>query len=149
KLLRDPRPLVRLRVGLALAEVDDVEGVPVLIELLGEVPVPQHRPIEALLQRLAGDWGPNPPQGDEEIAKRIRRDAWAGWWRNTDGAALLAEIRRRTLSQASQEKVLALVERLGDEQFEVRQRAAGELTEFGVLAVPLLREATRSTDAER
>lgn len=149
KLLRDPRPLVRLRVGLALAEVEELEAFPVLIELLAEVSVPQQRPIEALLHRLAGDWGPNPPQGDDPIAQRIRRDAWAGWWRNTDGPALLAELRRRTLSQAHQEKVLALVERLGDEQFEARQRASGELTGIGVLAVPLLREATRNSDAER
>jgi len=149
KLLRDSKPLVRLRVALALAEANDLEGIPVLIELLAEVPPPQHKPIEELLQRLAGDWAPVAPQGGDEVARKIRRATWAGWWRNTDGQALLAEVRRHTLSSSRQAKVLALIDKLGDDDFEVRQNAAGDLTEFGALAVPLLREATRSTDLER
>jgi HEAT repeat protein len=150
KLLRDPRPLVRLRIALALAEADDVEAFPVLIDLLAELAAPQCKEAEELLQRLAGEWAPNPAvQGDDEIARRIRRDAWAGWWRNTEGPTLLAEFRRRTLSPGDQDKVTALIEKLGDDSFDVRQRAAADLTVFGVLAAPLLREATRGADLER
>ncbi len=149
KLLRDPNRLVRLRVGLALAEVDEVESIPVLIDLLAEVPPPQHKPIEDLLRGLAGEWAPTAPQGDDEIARRIRRAAWAGWWRHTDGPALLTLLRRHTLSPAAQDKILALIAQLGDDAFETRQRASSELTDFGVLAVPLLRQATQSADAER
>ncbi len=149
KLLRDPKALVRLRVALALAEASDLDGVPVLIGLLAEVPTPQHKPIENLLLRLAGEWGPITPQGDDEVARRIRRDAWAGWWRNSDGPALLAQVRRHVLGGKDRARVLALIEKLGDDDFQVRQIASTELIEFGALAVPLLREATRSTDAER
>ncbi len=149
KLLRDAEPVVRLRVALALVEAEDTEAVPVLIDLLAEVGPPWDRPIEELLQRLAGDWAPNPPAGDDAITRRIRRDAWASWWRNTDGSALLAAFRRRTLSPAQEQQVTALIEKLGHESFEVRQRAGAELIEVGVLALPLLREAVRGTDLER
>ncbi len=149
KLLNDPKGLVRLRVALALAEANDLEGVPALIELLAEVQPPRHRPIEELLHRLAGEWGPSTPQGDEAIARSIRRAAWAGWWRSSDGPALLALVRRHTLSNKDRARVLALIEKLGDDDFQVRQIASAELAEFAALAVPLLREATRSTDAER
>ncbi len=108
KLLRDPRPLVRLRIGLALAEANDLDGVPVLIELLAEAPAPQHKPIEELLRRLAGEWAPTTPQGDDEVARRIRRGAWASWWRESDGPALLAQLRRHTLSTKDQARVQAL-----------------------------------------
>ncbi len=149
KLLRDPKPLVRLRVALALAEANDLEGVPVLIDLLAEVPPPRHKAIEELLGRLAGEWAPTAPQGDDAVARRIRRGAWASWWRESDGPALLAQVRRHTLSSSGQAKVLTLIEKLGADAFEVRQTASRALTEFGTLAVPLLREATRGTDAER
>ncbi len=149
KLLRDSKPLVRLRVALALASANDLDGVPVLIELLAEVVPPRDKPIEELLGRLAGDWAPTTPQGDDAVARRIRRAAWASWWRNSDSPALLAQMRRHTLSSSDQAKVLALIDKLGDDSFEVRQTASGALTEFGTLAIPLLRQATRSTDAER
>jgi HEAT repeat protein len=150
KLLRDANPLVRLRVALALAEAEDVEAVPVLIGLLAELPEPHSRQAEEMLQGLAGEWGPNPTvQGDDDIARRIRRDAWAGWWRNTDSPALLTEFRRRTLSTAEQAKVAVLIEKLGDDSFDVRQRAAASLTAYGALANLQLREAARGPDPER
>ncbi len=149
KLLNDSRPLVRLRVAMALVLADDLEAVPALIDLLGEVPPPHHKPAEELLRQLAGAWAPNPPQSDDAIARRIRRDAWASWWRHCDSSSLLAEFRRRTLTASQQEQVQTLIDRLGDEQFEVRQRAAADLIEFGVLAAPLLRQAARGPDLER
>ncbi len=120
-----------------------------LIDLLAEVAPQQHKPIEDLLSRLAGGWTPTTPLCDEEAARRIRRSAWAGWWQNSDGPALLAQVRRHVLSGKDQAKALALIEKLGDDSFEVRQTASAALTEFGALAVPLLRQASRSTDAER
>ncbi len=149
KLLRDPRPLVRLRVALALAEANDLEGVPVLIDLLTEVAPPRDKPIEDLLRRLAGEWTPTPPAGDDAVARRIRRDSWAVWWRDSDGPALLAEVRSHTLSGKDQARVLDLIDKLGADDFEMRQNASGALTEFGARAVPLLRQARHSPDAER
>ncbi len=37
-LLKDPKPTVRLKVSLALVEANDAEAVPVLIDLLSELP---------------------------------------------------------------------------------------------------------------
>ncbi len=56
KLLNDSRPLVRLRVAMALVQADDLEAVPILIDLLAEVPPPHHKPAEELLRQLAGEW---------------------------------------------------------------------------------------------
>ena len=142
--LRDPRPLVRLRVALALADIEDLQAFPVLIDLLADLALPQAKQAEDVLQHLAGDWAPNPTvKGDDDIARRIRRDAWAGWWHNTDGQALLTEFRRRTLSPAEQENVSALIEKLGDDGFETRQRACEDLVARGTLALPQLRGGTR------
>src|SRR5262249_51171779 len=87
--------------------------------------------------------------GDDEVSRKIRRDAWAGWWRNTDGATLLAAFRKRTLSPEDGAKVQALIDQLGDKAFSVRERAAAELVTLGPKVVPLLRLATQSADPER
>jgi HEAT repeat protein len=150
KLLRDSRAMVRLRVALTLADQQDVEAVPVLIDLLAELPQVHRAPIEAVLQHLAGEWAPNPSlQGDDDVSRKTRRDAWAGWWRNTEGSALLAEFRKRTLTPAEQAKLLTLIRNLGDDTFVVREQATADLVAYGPLAVPLLREAARGTDLER
>ena len=150
RLLHDTRPMVRLRIGLALADQQDVEAIPVLIDLLAELPQPHRGSIEAILQPLAGEWSPNPGlQGDDDISRRTRRDSWAAWWRNTEGSALLAEVRKRTLTSGDQAKLLSLIHDLGDDVFVVREQASAELAAYGPLAMPLLREASRGTDLER
>jgi HEAT repeat protein len=150
KLLRDAKPMVRLRVSLALANQQDVEAVPVLIDLLAELPQVHRAPIEAVLQQMAGEWSPNPAlQGDDDVSRKTRRDAWAGWWRNTEGPALLAEFRKRTLTPAEQDKLLTLIQNLGDDTFVVREQATADLVAYGPLALPLLREAARGSDLER
>ena len=79
-LLKDPSAAVRLRAALALAEADDAEAVPVLIDLLADLSTEQRRPVEAVLTRLAGEWAPVLEfLRDDEISRGIRRDAWAGW----------------------------------------------------------------------
>jgi HEAT repeat protein len=149
RLLKDPRPTVRLRAALALAQHHDVETVPVLIDLVGELPAAQHRAAEEFLSQLAGEWAPNAtPQSGDEVARRIRRDIWAAWWRHTEGPALLAEFRKRTLSEAERERAEALIQKLSDDHFEVRERAAADLVALGSRAVPLLQQATRSPDIE-
>jgi HEAT repeat protein len=77
-LLRDPSSAVRLRAALALAESNDAEAVPVLIDLLAELPSEQRRPVEEFLTQLAEEWAPAVEfKGEDEIARKIRRDAWA------------------------------------------------------------------------
>src|SRR5262245_34610340 len=150
KLLRDPNPSVRLRAALALTKQQDAEAVPVLIDLLAELPAPQRKQAEEVLQELAGEWAPGVGLlRDDAISLRIYRDAWVAWWRNTDGPALLAEFRERTLGADERKKIQALVEKLGSNQFTARERATADVIAYGHLAVPFLREAAAGKDLER
>jgi hypothetical protein len=92
KLLRDTDPVVRLRVGLALADRGDRDAVPVLIGLLDVLPRGLLTPVEEFLYGLAGLNAPAVAMGSEAAARRQFRDAWAGWWQE-EGAA--ADLRRR------------------------------------------------------
>jgi HEAT repeat protein len=149
KLMSDPSPTVRLKAALSLAEANDVTAIPVLIELLGELPLEPRRPVEEFLGQLAGEWAPGMSfQGEDEVARRVRRDTWAAWWRNADGPALMSMLRRRTLTDDDKIKIRGLIKKLGDEAFESREKASAELTSLGSMTLPLLREATRSADLE-
>ena len=63
----------------------------------------------------------------------------------SDGAALLDFFRHRTLDVA---KTRALIHRLGDPAFTVRERTSADLVKLGIGATPLLREALKDTDLE-
>jgi hypothetical protein len=93
-LLGDPDPQVRLRVAVALARSGERGAVPVLIDLLAELPLDQAQPAEELLGRLAGDGAPGGSDGP------AGRDAWKTWWSGpgaaTDLAALAEEPSGRT-----------------------------------------------------
>jgi HEAT repeat protein len=150
KLLHDAKPAVRLRAALALAKEQDVEAIPVLIDLLAELAPAQRRPCEELLQELAGEWAPILAlAGDDDVSRQIRRDAWAAWWKRTDGPLLLEEFRKRTLSAADLEKIQTLIRKLGAESFRVREQATADLVAYGGVVVPLLREAAKDADLER
>jgi HEAT repeat protein len=149
KLLQDPSPTVRLKAALSLAEANDATAIPVLIDLLAELPAEPRRQVEDYLQGLAGEWAPAMGfQGEDELARRVRRDAWAAWWRNADGSALLAMLRKRTLTTEDRERVRSQIRNLGATTFEEREKAQAELIATGTMALPLLREATRSEDLE-
>jgi HEAT repeat protein len=140
-LLADARPTVRLQAALGLAAVGDGTAVPVLIDLLAELPADSRRQAEEFLSELAGDWALVVPQGSDPLAARLRREAWAAWWRATDGPALLDELRRRTLTDEERQRVLTWIGQLEDPSATVRDRAASSLVDFGPRAVPLLRRA--------
>ncbi len=149
KLLQDPAPGVRLRTALALAEAHDAEAIPVLIDLLTDLSIEQRHRVEEFLQQLAGEWSPASNfVGEDEIARKIRRDAWAAWWRNVDGASLLAAVRKRTLTVEDREKIRGLLGKLGAEDFATREGAAKELFALGRRSLPQLHEATKSSDPE-
>jgi HEAT repeat protein len=148
-LLKDPSPAVRLRAALALAEAHDADAIPVLIELLGVLPFEQRQRVEEFLTRLAGEWAPVlAPPSDDKIARKIRQDAWAGWWRNTDGASLLAAIREQTRTPEARTKIAGLIARLNSEEFVTRENASKELFAMGRIVLRQLREAAQSKDAE-
>lgn len=150
--LKHPSPTVRLRAALALAEANDAEAIPVLIDLLAELPREQRRPAEVYLTRLAGEWAPavNFPTEDE-IGRRIRRDAWRAWWHDTEGGTLLALLRKHVPTDEDREKVRQLLTELSDRKYAVREGACQELFSLGRVALPQLRERAKdgNDDATR
>jgi HEAT repeat protein len=150
KLLADAKPQVRLQAALALTRRLDEHGVTVLIDLLGELPPDGRRQAEEALQKLAGDWSPSPPlAGDDEVSRKIRREAWAAWWRTVDGAALLSAFEHRTLNKDDLARVQELIAQLGDQSFAKRERATTDLLQMGPKVIGLLRQAARSSDLEQ
>jgi hypothetical protein len=79
-LLQDADSVVRLQTALALAGMGDRDAVPVLIGLVGQLPVDKARTVEEYLGRLAGNRaGAGVPAADSSSSEQ-RRDAWNAWW---------------------------------------------------------------------
>lgn len=64
------------------------------------------------------------------------------------GADLVAFLRQRTPTPALQAHLKQRVQELGDDAYAVRERASKDLVTLGAVALPLLREAARSSDQE-
>ncbi len=93
KLLADADPTVRLRVGLALAYAKEREAVPVLIDLLAQLPVQQAWLAEDVLYRIAdGVDPPNVSLGNDDAGRAKCRDAWKTWWKDHAAKADLAKL---------------------------------------------------------
>jgi hypothetical protein len=80
KLLEDHDLNTRMRVAVALAQAQEKAAVPVLIDLLGQLPADDLWSAEDLLRRLAGEKSPSVSLGDNDADRKRCRDAWAGWW---------------------------------------------------------------------
>src|SRR5438067_1358347 len=65
------------------------------------------------------------------------------------GTALLQFFRERTLTPTDRKKLADAVRRLGDDDFETRQKAENDLLRAGRRALPALRPALLDADAER
>ncbi len=76
--------------------------------------------------------------------EKLLRDAHV----SPDGPALLDFFRARTLTDAQKAGLGELIEKLGDDAFDVREKASADLVRAGRLAVPLLRPALHARDAE-
>ncbi len=148
KLLSDPRPVVRLRVALALAATKDAEAVTTLINVLSELPLPLAKQAEEFLLNLASDQAPKAQLGQAEAQRKACRDAWAAWWKGTEGDATLAEFKKRTLTEADRIKVVAIIAKMGNNDFNERERAQEELQKLGTSVAPLLRQALVGDDEE-
>ncbi|MFM7149946.1 MAG: HEAT repeat domain-containing protein, partial [Gemmataceae bacterium] len=148
KLLSDPMPSVRLRAGLALARAHDAKAVSTLITLFPDLPETQAKEVETYLNELAGDQAPKVAVSSDATSRTKARDAWAVWWLESEGSNLLDELKKRTLTDADSTQAWALIEKLGDDSFEERQKAEDELKKLGSRILPLLRQATRNNDLE-
>jgi HEAT repeat protein len=151
-LLKDPDPVVRLRIAAALADRNEEQAVPVLIALLVELPADQAWQAEEALGRLAGGLAPTVNLTAEEAGKaagyRQCREAWERWWRANDGPALVKLFREWTPHDGDGDRIRALVRQLGDDAFVVRERATAALIQLGGAATPALRQAAKDPDAE-
>ncbi|MSU79446.1 MAG: hypothetical protein EXS16_15320 [Gemmataceae bacterium] len=95
KLLADEVIAVRYRICLALLELQDKDAIPVMIDLLAKMAPGDLWPIEEALHRLAGDKAPVVSLGNDDVAKKACRDAWAKWYetnaKSLDMAKLTAD----------------------------------------------------------
>src|SRR5439155_24686324 len=67
---------------------------------------------------------------------------------STDGPALLDFFRKQTLKDADRDKIQALVRQLGDDSFDVREKASAGLVALGNGARPFLEKALGDPDLE-
>src|SRR5262249_44724839 len=79
RLLDDPDPRVRLALALALFRHKEKQAVPVLIDLLGDVPAADSGRIEEVLFRLAGSDAPSIALGTPAPPEHLR-ERWKTWW---------------------------------------------------------------------
>jgi HEAT repeat protein len=150
KRLHDPSPAVRKQAALTLAEANVEGAIPVLIDLLADLPAEERRSVEEFLAKLAGEWAPvGQLESEDKIARKIHRDAWMAWWLNTDGPALLALIGEHTLTAELRQTIKERIGKLGDDDYSTREAAEKELLALGRVALPQLREAIRDYDPER
>jgi HEAT repeat protein len=150
KRLTDPSRPVRQRTALALARVEDVNAIPVLIDLMGDLSKAERPAVEETLRSIAGETVPKSlPTGDDEKDRKALREAWAGWWRKVDGPALVDEFRGRTLAPSEEAKAVQLVQALGDRDYRVREKASATLVAMGAKVLSHLRPASKDADGER
>jgi HEAT repeat protein len=147
-LLRDPKPTVQLRAAVALANFQEREAVPVLIDVLGKLPPEQAGAAEKVLLRIAGTGAPSVPLGTNEATRKRCRDTWSTWWRTFKDSDLLEYFRKRTLPDADRVKFRALVRRLGDDSYRVREKAVAELVGYRSAAISFLNQALKDPDVQ-
>ncbi|HEV3142840.1 MAG TPA: HEAT repeat domain-containing protein [Gemmataceae bacterium] len=87
---------------------------------------------------------PNTRAVDPEADEKILKEALG----STAPEKVLGYLREQTLSEAAREKYLPLIQQLGDRAFRKREEASKKLIEAGPVVMPLLREATNSSDRE-
>jgi HEAT repeats/PQQ-like domain len=97
--------------------------------------------VTAVLTSLCLSMGPLSPSATDE---KVLEQAQLG----TDPSALLGFFRKRTVSDKDRERVAELIRKLGDDSFEVREKATEDLQALGRLAVPALARAVEDPDLE-
>ena len=91
KLLADRDLLVR-QTAAALTIAGEKEAVPVLIDLLAELPATQVWPSQDVLHQLAGEKAPMLSAGEKPEERKKYRDEWANWWKANADSTDLAKL---------------------------------------------------------
>ena len=87
--------------------------------------------VEQLLTQLAGEWAPLVSfQGEDEIARKIRRDVWAAGRAQLDGKSLVTIVRKHTATANDGTRIGGLVVKLAAD-FATREAAMKELLALG------------------
>jgi hypothetical protein len=81
-LLTDPEAKVRLRAAQGVIAGRNKNGVPVLVGLLLDAPLPLAEQAEDLLVCLAGSRAPAVALAADAAARKRCREAWDGWWKS-------------------------------------------------------------------
>lgn len=90
ELLKDPVLKVRLHAAQALVKSADHRGIPRLIDLLAEAPLPLAWQAERFLARVAGRKAPAVALQATPRSRRRVRLAWQGWWKENRGTLRLS-----------------------------------------------------------
>ena len=109
-------------------------------------PVPVQPPVRRLIVNGAAATATqpaaeSPPITDEEALKQAGLSA-------ADGAKLVEYLRQRTLSDADEGKIKAIIHRFGADEYEDREKASAEVELFGPAAIKPLRDAEKDVDPE-
>lgn len=145
--LNDPVPLVRLRAALSLARSSEA-AVGKLIALLADLPADLAQEAEEYLLALAQEQAPRVTLAEKPDARKEVQDAWQKWFDASTGAALLQEVRHRTLVEEDRAQAAKLISQLGAEDFEVREKATEDLKAMGARIRTLLTQAAKNDDLE-
>src|SRR5262249_35431715 len=129
KLLEDPEPLVRLDVGLALAEAKEKDALPVLIALLDVLRPDQTVALEDALYLLAGDKAPAGVPGSDAAARRAYRETWQAWWREHGASVEFAKL--TTPSKVLGYTLVVLLDEGKVQEIDATKRVLWKIEELG------------------
>jgi hypothetical protein len=90
QIAKELPPARRLPVGVALVEAREKAGVPLLIDLLPQLPAHEVWRAEEVLYRLAGDQAPAVVGRDMPAARA--RELWRAWWHKHGAGLDLAKL---------------------------------------------------------
>ncbi len=95
EMLKDSHLSTRVRVAIALVELNEKEAIGVLIESMPQVDREQLGRIEEVLYQLAGEKAPKVSLGSTEREREKYNAAWAEWWKVEGPRVTVANLEKR------------------------------------------------------
>ncbi len=145
--IKDESPEVRFLIAATLSRNLDSLGIESLIDLLPILPENKAQESEDLLLEIAGDHAPQELMKNKGTPKG-NASIWKKWWSDINGEKLLPEFTQKIPTPEDQAKIKDLIRELGDDNFEIREKASMKIKALGDLVVPSLRSLTNSLDVE-